>query len=181
MSSQRQRDAGSGVLEPVVAGAVAQAGFELEALDIQTAGRRRLVKVVVDADNPVGLDDIAEVSRAVSKALDQHDDAVLGGPYTLEVTSPGLDRPLTKPRHWRRARLRLVKVRHTDGSRFAGRVGAVDDDPGGGVQLLTNGELRRIDYADVEHAVVEVEFKEPPAEELERLANPERDEGRESR
>lgn len=184
MSSQRQRDAGSSVLEPVVAGAVAKAGFELEALDIQTAGRRRLVKVMIDtadAEKGVGLDDIAEVSRAVSKALDEYDDAVLGGPYTLEVTSPGLDRPLTKPRHWRRAKLRLVKVKHTDGSRFAGRVGAVDDDSDGGVQLLTNGELRKIDYADVEHAVVEVEFKEPPAEELERLANPERDEGRESR
>ena len=180
MSSQRQRDSGTNVLEPVVADAVAAVGFELEQLDVSTAGRRRLVKVVVDAEQAVGLDDIAEVSRSVSRALDAHD-AELGGPYTLEVTSPGVDRPLTKPRHWRRARLRLVKVRHADGSRFAGRVGAVDDDPDGGVDLLTNGELRKVNYADVEHAVVEVEFKEPPAEELERLANPERDEGRESR
>lgn len=182
MSSQRQRDSGTSVLEPVVADAVAAAGFELENLDVQTAGRRRLVKVVVDSDDALDLDDIAQVSRTVSAALDAYDDTALGGPYTLEVTSPGLDRPLTKPRHWRRARLRLVKVRHTDGTRFAGRVGAVDDDPDGGVALLTDGELRKINYADVERAVVEVEFKEPPAEELERLANPERDvEGRESR
>ena len=170
------------MLEPVVAGAVAAAGFELENLDVQTAGRRRLVKVVVDSDDAVDLDDIAEVSRAVSAALDARDDTELGGSYTLEVTSPGLDRPLTKPRHWRRARLRLVKVRQTDGAQFAGRVGTVDDDPDGGVQVLTDGELRKVNYADVAHAVVEVEFKPPPAEELERLANPERDvEGRESR
>jgi ribosome maturation factor RimP len=152
---------------------------------VQTAGRRRLVKVVVDSDDvddAVDLDDIAEVSRAVSAALDAHGDTELGGSYTLEVTSPGLDRPLTKPRHWRRAKLRLVKVKQTDGTQFAGRVGAVDDDPDGGVAVLTDGELRRVDYADVAHAVVEVEFKPPPAEDLERLANPERDvEGRESR
>lgn len=181
MSSQRQRDPGSRVLEPVVADAVAAAGFELEALDIQTAGRRRLVKVVVDAEDTLGLDDIANVSRAVSTALDQHGDATLGGPYTLEVTSPGLDRPLTRPRHWRRARRRLVKIRKTDGSRFAGRVGPVDDDPDGGVALLTDGELRKVNYADVEHAVVEVEFKQPPAEELERLAKAELDVEEESR
>ena len=181
MPRERQPDPGSRVLEPVVANAVAAAGFELEGLDIQTAGRRRLVKVVVDADEAPGLDDIATVSRAVSTALDEHDDATLGTPYTLEVTSPGLDRPLTKPRHWRRARLRLVKVRKTDGTRFAGRVGPVDDDPDGGVALLTDGELRKINYADVAHAVVEVEFKQPPAEELERLANPELDAEEESR
>jgi ribosome maturation factor RimP len=180
VSSQRQPDPGSRELEPVVADAVAAAGFELETLDVSTAGRRRLVKVVVDADEPVDLDDIAEVSRKVSAALDAHDDTALSAPYTLEVTSPGLDRPLTKPRHWRRAKLRLVKVKHTDGSRFAGRVGAVDDDPDGGVALLTDGEFRKINYVDVAHAVVEVEFKQPPAEELERLANPERNEGRES-
>jgi ribosome maturation factor RimP len=173
-------DPGSSVLEPVVADAVAAAGFELEGLDIQSAGRRRLVKVVVDADDAPGLDDIASVSRAVSTALDEHD-ATLGGPYTLEVTSPGLDRPLTKPRHWRRARLRLVKVKKTDGTRFAGRVGPVDDDPDGGVALLADGELRKVNYADVAHAVVEVEFKQPPAEELERLANPELDVEEESR
>jgi ribosome maturation factor RimP len=181
VSSQRQRDPGSSVLEPVVADAVAAAGYELETLDVSTAGRRRLVKVVIDAEEPIGLDDIAEVSRKVSAALDAQEDTTLGGSYTLEVTSPGLDRPLTKPRHWRRAKLRLVNVRHTDGSRFAGRVGAVDDDPDGGVALLTGGELRKINYADVAHAVVEVEFKQPPAEELERLANHERHGEEESR
>jgi ribosome maturation factor RimP len=168
---QTERESGSSPLEPVVADAVTAAGFELEQLDVIAAGRRRLVKVVVDADDGVDLDQVAEVSRAVSSVLDSHD-AILGGPYTLEVTSPGLDRPLTKPRHWRRAKLRLVAVKQPDGTRFTGRVGQADDD---GVELLVDGNLTRVGYADMAHAVVEVEFKQPPAEDLKLL------EGRESR
>ncbi|HEU5475011.1 MAG TPA: ribosome maturation factor RimP [Actinophytocola sp.] len=176
MASQRQ----PGTLEPVVADAVTAMGLDLESVDVTTAGRRRLVKVVVDSDQGIGLDQVAEVSRAVSTALDSHDPdgTVLGGPYTLEVTSPGLDRPLTMPRHWRRARLRLVKVRHDDGGTFTARVGDSDED---GVELLVDGTLRRLRYADVAHAVVEVEFNRPPTEELERLANAERDVEEESR
>jgi ribosome maturation factor RimP len=152
-------------IEPVVRKAVAATGFELEHVEIQPAGRRSLVKVIVDADSGVGLDDIATVSRAVSNALDEHDDAI-GTPYTLEVTSPGVDRPLTSPRHWRRAKLRLVKVLTTDGEHVTGRVGPADSGEAGGVQLLVNGELRRFDYASIDHAVVEVEFKQPPAHEV---------------
>jgi ribosome maturation factor RimP len=158
----------------VVADAVAAAGFELEQLDVGTAGQRRLIKVVVDtadADGSLDLDKVAEVSRAVSAVLDEHDPA-LGGPYTLEVTSPGLDRPLTKPRHWRRAKLRLVTVKRSDGTRFTGRVGYADED---GVELLVDGELRQVRYAELAHAVVEVEFKPPPVEDLRLL------ESRESR
>ncbi len=123
MPGQRHSTPGAGgTLEPVVASAVetavARAGYDLELLHVQQAGRRRLVKVVVDsdtADGGIGLDQVAEVSRAVSAALDALEDhrtagSPLGGSYTLEVTSPGLDRPLTRPRHWRRARLRKVAV-----------------------------------------------------------------------
>ncbi|PPK67424.1 ribosome maturation factor RimP [Actinokineospora auranticolor] len=152
-------------LEPVVAGAIADTGFELEQLDIAQAGRRRLVRVVVDGDDGVGLDEVAVVSRAVSAVLDEHD-AVLGGPYTLEVTSPGVDRPLTRPRHWRRNRLRLVKVRPVGGAEFTGRVGAADETPDGGVEMLVDGALRRVEYGTVAHAVVEVEFKQPPVAEM---------------
>jgi ribosome maturation factor RimP len=166
---QQHRGTGAAAaLEPVVAAAVAGAGFDLEQLHVQQAGRRRLVKVVIDVaagDGGVNLDEIAEVSRRVSAVLDEHDDK-LGGPYTLEVTSPGLDRPLTKPRHWRRAKLRLVQVRQADGAQFTGRVGAADDDPDGGVEMLVNGAMRRVAYADVAHAVIEVEFGQPPAEEM---------------
>jgi ribosome maturation factor RimP len=152
-------------LEPVVAEAVTAVGFDLEELDVQQAGRRRLVKVVVDADDGVGLDEISTISRAVSKVLDAHEH-VLAGAYTLEVTSPGVQRPLTRPRHWRRARYRLVKVRLTGGAELAVRVGEADDD---GVVVLDGGEVRRLDYREVERAVVEVEFQQPPAEDLVRL------------
>lgn len=152
-------------LEPVVAEAVQAVGFDLEELDVQQAGRRRLVKVVVDADDGVGLDEIATISREVSTVLDAHEH-VLEGSYTLEVTSPGVDRPLTKARHWRRARHRLVQVRLTDGSTLTARVGEAGDD---GVDVLVDGTVRKLAYGAVEHAVVQVEFKQPPAAELQQL------------
>lgn len=153
-------------LEPVVLQAVRSVGFDLEQLDVQQAGRRRVLRVIVDSDEGVGLDEVAEASRALAAALDERDD-LLGGPYTLEVTSPGVERPLTKPRHWRRARLRLVKARLTEGRELLGRVGPAHDDR---VVLLVDGALRELPYAEVERAVVEVEFKQPPADELARLA-----------
>lgn len=169
MPGQRQRidDAGE-KLEPVVADAVARAGFDLETLHVQQAGRRQLVKVVVDsadsgagAHGGIGLDQVAEVSRAVSAALDAAD-SLLRGAYTLEVTSPGLDRPLTKPRHWRRARLRKVAVRQGD-DRYTARVGDADEQ---GVRLLVGKDVRHVRYEDIAHAVIEVEFREPPAAEI---------------
>jgi ribosome maturation factor RimP len=170
---QRQRAGGAGEeLEPIVADAVARAGFELEELSVQQAGRKQVVKVVVDGDGEdgrgIGLDEVAQVSRAVSEVLDARDD-VLSGAYTLEVTSPGLDRPLTKPRHWRRARLRKVSIKQAD-DKFLARVGDVDDD---GVELLVDGQLRRVAHAEIEHAVIEVEFKEPPAAEIAQLTHEE--------
>jgi ribosome maturation factor RimP len=151
-----------GVLEPV---AVA-AGFELDALHVGAAGRRHTVRLVVDSDTGVGLDDIARLSRAASEELDRHEH-LLGGAYTLEVTSPGVDRPLTVPRHWRRAHLRLVAVRPQEGAPFQARVGDAGDRA---VVLLVDGALREVRYADVAHAAVEVEFNPPPAEEIALLA-----------
>lgn len=152
-------------LEPLVAEAVEAEGFDLDALDVQQAGRRKLVKVVVDGDEGVELDQVAEISRAVSAVLDQHEHLIAGA-YTLEVSSPGLDRPLAKVRHWRRARNRLVKVTPAEGAQFIGRVGMVSDDS---VRILVDGEIRDLRYADVHKAVVEVEFKQPPAAELKLL------------
>ncbi|CCH34221.1 ribosome maturation factor RimP [Actinosynnema sp. NPDC047251] len=149
-------------LAPVVREAVEAIGFDLETLDVNQAGRRRLVKVVVDGDDGIGLDEVAQASRAVSAALDANEH-LIAGPYTLEVTSPGADRPLTRPRHWRRARLRLVKVKQPDQVEWFGRVGAADDS---GVTLLVQGALTRVEYRSIERAVVEIEFKQPPVEEL---------------
>lgn len=143
-----------GVLEPIVA----SAGFELDALDVRATGRRHTVKVVVDSDDGVGLDDIAKLSRAAAAELDRHEH-LIGGSYTLEVTSPGVDRPLTTPRHWRRARLRLVTVHPREGAPFTGRVGDAGEDE---VTVLVDGALRTVRYADVERAVVEVEFARAP-------------------
>jgi ribosome maturation factor RimP len=151
-----------GRLTPVVAEAVGTLGFDLETLDVTVAGRRRLVKVVVDADDGVELDLLSEASRVVAAALDANED-ILAGAYTLEVTSPGVDRPLTLPRHWKRAKLRLVKVQRRDGGEFLGRVGGADDT---GVELLVEGTLRRVDYASVARAAVEIEFRQPPSAEL---------------
>ncbi|MFB9908187.1 ribosome maturation factor RimP [Allokutzneria oryzae] len=156
------RDQLTAQLEPIVDAAVRAAGFELEQLDVRSAGRRRVLRVVVDSERGVNLDEVADASRSVAEALDARED-VLSDAYTLEVSSRGLDAPLTKPRHWRHTRLRLAKVRLADGSELVGRVGDADDE---GVQLLVGGELRRIGYSDIARAMVEVEFREPPAAEL---------------
>jgi ribosome maturation factor RimP len=145
--------------------AVSSAGFDLEEIEVRQAGRRKLVRVVVDADSGVGLDDIATVSREVAAELDGQDE-VLGGPYTLEVTSPGVDRPLTASRHWKRAHLRAVEITLAGGDTVSGRIGRAGEDV---VRVLIDGSVREVRYADVERAVVRVEFRPPPAEELKAL------------
>lgn len=155
----------AGKLEPIVAEAVAGAGFDLDALDVQQAGRRKLVKVVVDADDGVGLDEVADVSRAVAAVLDKHEHLIAGA-YTLEVTSPGLDRPLTKPQHWRRAKFRLVRITPHEGASYVARVGHAGPDS---ARVLVDGELRDVRYREVAKAVIEIEFKQPPADDLKLL------------
>ena len=121
----------AGWIRPVVA----DAGYDLEDLVVTPAGRRSIVRVVVDRDAGVTLDDIAEVSRAVSDALDSNDDGMGRTPYVLEVTSPGVDRPLTEARHWRRniGRLVTVAVGHAGSAEeVTGRILAVTD---AGVEL----------------------------------------------
>jgi ribosome maturation factor RimP len=163
-SPRPAQDAGPqpGELHGVLAPIVADAGFELDQLDVRAAGRRHTVKVVVDSDEGVGLDDIATISRAISAELDRREH-LIGGSYTLEVTSPGVDRPLTGPRHWRRAHLRQVAVRLQDGTTFTGRVGAAGEES---VTVLVDGRRREVRYADVAHAGVQVEFRPPPEQEV---------------
>lgn len=121
---------------------VAAAGYDLEEVVVTPAGRRSVVRVVVDRDPRVTLDDIAEVSRAVSDALDAEDDGMGRTPYVLEVTSPGVDRPLTEQRHWRRNLGRLVTVAVGPAGateEVTGRVTAVEDD---GVTLAVEAKAR---------------------------------------
>jgi ribosome maturation factor RimP len=148
------------LLEPIVRAA----GMDLESVRVGSAGRRRLLRVVVDADGGVSLDDIALVSREVSARLDATG-AMGEAPYTLEVSSPGVDRPLTQPRHWRRAVGRLVRVpppsRDDDGPSagpIEGRVIAAGDR---GIILEADGDQRELDYADLGPGRVQVEFGPP--------------------
>jgi ribosome maturation factor RimP len=138
------------LLEPVVAGA----GFDLEDVIVTPAGKRRQVRVIVDADGGVSLDDVAVVSQEISAALDDSD-AMGSGPYVLEVTSPGVDRPLTQPRHWRRATGRLVRATLTGGGEVTGRVTAADDDA---VVLDTGDGERRLGHDELTRGLVQVEF-----------------------
>ncbi len=138
------------LLTPVVS----SAGLDLESVEVTPAGRRRVVRVAVDKDGGVSLDDVALVSRVISDALDDGD--VMGDQaYVLEVGSPGLDRPLTEPRHWRRAVGRLVAVELVSGDTVTGRVEAADGD---GVDLDVAGHDRRLTYSQVRRAHIEVEF-----------------------
>jgi ribosome maturation factor RimP len=152
----------AGVIRPVVAAA----GMDLESVRVTVAGRRRLLRVVVDSDHGVSLDDAAIVSRDVSAALDATD--VMGEvPYTLEVSSPGVDRPLTEPRHWRRAAGRLVRVKAGAAGTVEGRVLEADAE---GVTMEADGAKRRFAYGDLGAGAVQVEFGRVPDAELEELS-----------
>ncbi|WP_300613763.1 ribosome maturation factor RimP [Trebonia sp.] len=152
----------AGLIQPVVAAA----GMDLESVRITVAGRRRLLRVVVDSDQGVSLDDAALVSREVSAALDAAN--VMGDvPYTLEVSSPGVDRPLTEPRHWRRAAGRLVRVKAGAEGTVQGRVLTADADA---VTLDVSGASRRFGYGDLGPGAVQVEFGRLPDAELAELS-----------
>ena len=152
-----------GRIADVIRPVVAAAGMDLESVRVTAAGRRRLLRVVVDSDRGVSLDDASAVSRELSAALDTV--AVMGDfPYTLEVSSPGVDRPLTDHRHWRRAVGRLVQVTVTDsgGARpVSGRITAADTD---GVTLDVEGARRRFPYTMLGPGAIQVEFGHPPSE-----------------
>src|SRR4051794_2559490 len=155
-SAGRAREHLLQLLGPVVA----EAGYDLEDVTVASAGRRSLVRVTVDADGGIDLDAVAVVSRLVSDALDADaqnpaSPRALAGAYVLEVSSPGVDRPLVEPRHWRRAAGRLVQV-DVDGRSLIGRVGLVDD---AGVTLELDGsEARTVRWTDLGRGKVQVEF-----------------------
>ncbi len=149
-----------GRIADVIRPVVAAAGMDLESVRVTAAGRRRLLRVVVDSDRGVSLDDAAAISRELSAALDAV--AVMGDfPYTLEVSSPGVDRPLTEPRHWRRAAGRLVQVAVADADAVSGRVVSADAD---GVTLDVEGARRRFSYAALGAGAIQVEFGRLPTE-----------------
>jgi ribosome maturation factor RimP len=141
-------------MQPAVRAVVEAAGYDLEDLTVSRAGRRDVLRVVVDRDGGVDLDAVAEVSRQISKQLDEHDGEFDSPPYTLEVTSPGVDRPLTQPRHWRRNVGRLVTVT-AGGTGLTARIVAADES---GVRLKTDDGPRDWQYPQLGPGRVKVEF-----------------------
>ncbi|MFF3291210.1 ribosome maturation factor RimP [Streptomyces sp. NPDC003023] len=145
-----------GLLEPLVGAA----DLDLEEIEVSRAGRRRMLRIIVDSDEGVELDACAELSRAISEKLDETD-AMGEGEYVLEVSSPGADRPLTQHRHYVRATGRLVKLQLREGGDLVARILTVDDE---GLDLEVPGvkgrkpTARRVAFDEITKARVEIEF-----------------------
>ncbi|MFE3600069.1 ribosome maturation factor RimP [Streptomyces sp. NPDC059096] len=145
-----------GLLEPLVSAK----DLDLEEIEVSRAGRRRVLRIVVDSDEGVDLDECAELSRSISEKLDETDE--MGeDEYQLEVTSPGAERPLTEQRHYLRAVGRLARIQLHEGGELVARILAVDD---GGLDLEVPGvkgrkpTARRVEFAQIAKARVEIEF-----------------------
>ena len=137
------------ILEPIAS----NMGLDLEDVEIKSAGKHSIVQVSIDKDGGINLDEVAQISNQISEALDAKD--VLGEkPYTLEVGSPGIDRALTLPRHWRRNNGRLVKINFGSNSEI-GRIIESDEEK---VSLEVKGKTRSINFDKIDKAFIQVEF-----------------------
>jgi ribosome maturation factor RimP len=150
-SPQRQQ------LQDLLDSVVSAAGYELVDLSVSSAGRRSLLRVTVDGDAGIDLDGVAVVSRAISEAMDAADGA-FAGPYVLEVSSPGVDRPLTEPRHWQRALGRLVSVPISGDEPVTGRVLSAEP---AGLRLQVAGAEHDYPWSAVGTGRMQVEFSRP--------------------
>ena len=161
-------------------GEFARAGYEIEGVVIDAGARPPRITVIADGDQGLDLDTIAELSRSASELLDSVEPANSGAPYVLEVTSPGVDRPLTEEKHYRRARGRKVDVTLSDGTQLTGRVGETGD---GTVHLVVpeggrgNYSVRQLPLSGIAKAVVQVEFSPPSQRELELAGQPGKEAG----
>ena len=137
------------ILEPIAS----NMGLDLEDVEIKSAGKHSIVQVSIDKDGGINLDEVAQISNQISEALDAKD--ILGEkPYTLEVGSPGIDRALTLPRHWRRNNGRLVKINFGSNSEI-GRIIESDNEK---VSLEVKGKTRSINFDKIDKAFIQVEF-----------------------
>jgi ribosome maturation factor RimP len=141
-------DAEADVLRALAAPLAAERGLDLVDVEIKGAGGRRLVRVIVDRKGGVELADCSEVSKRLSEVLDSEDP--IDGRYSLEVTSPGVDRPLTDAAAFDRVEGRLVEVQRTaaDGrtSQVRGTVRAAQELQ---VVLEVDGAEVRIPYREI--------------------------------
>ncbi|OBG62461.1 MULTISPECIES: ribosome maturation factor RimP [unclassified Mycobacterium] len=161
----------------LLGGEFARAGYEIEDVVIDARTRPPRIMVVADGDKALDLDTIADLSRSASTLLDGLDG--IRDRYVLEVSSPGVERPLTSEKHFRRAHGRKVDVDLADGSRLTGRVGETRDHA---VTLVVRQgrdyTVREIPLADIAKAVVQVEFSPPAQAELELAGRADRTEER---
>jgi len=150
-------------------GEFARAGYEIEDVVIDTAARPPRITVIADGDEGLDLETIANLSRSASELLDRLDSSKKASPYVFEVTSPGVDRPLTEEKHYRRARGRKVELTLSDGSQLSGRLGETRD---GTVRVVVRERgkkysVRELPLDGIAKAVVQVEFSPPDQRELE--------------
>ncbi len=149
----------------------ARAGYEIDDVSVDAGARPARIRVIADGDIPLDLDSAAALSRSAEDLLDGLDTDEL--PYLLEVSSPGVDRPLTAEKHFRRARGRKVQLTLNDGTDLTGRLGVTADGAADLVVRAGRGwTVRRIPLADIGKCVVQVEFSTPGAEELELAGSP---------
>ena len=139
------------VISAAIRPTIEASGNYLEELKITSAGKVKILTVIVDSDSHLNLDQITAVTKEISEIIEGL--AELGeSAFTLEVTSPGIDRPLTKPRHWRKNFDRLVKITMTSGKDIEGRIGEATEAT---VQI---GD-QKVSFEDIKRAVLEIEFK----------------------
>jgi ribosome maturation factor RimP len=139
-------------ISDAVTPALSALGFYLEDVTITSAGRRSMLTIIVDGDTHLSLDQVTSATKAIGEIVESIQS--LGEtPFTLEVTSPGLDRPLTKPRHWRKNIDRLVKAVLLDGKEIKGRIKAASENS-------ATVDESEINFADIKRASLEVEFKQ---------------------
>jgi ribosome maturation factor RimP len=145
-------------ISELVTTAVSDLGFYLEDVHIATPGSHRIITCIVDGDASLNLDQVTSVSRVISELLDEA--AFMGEtPFTLEVTSPGVDRPLTQPRHFAKNVDRLLKIIKLDGSEVTGRIlSNTDHDVTLSVAVKKETTEQTISLSEIKRAVVEIEF-----------------------
>ena len=145
-------------ISQLVTPAVEAQGFFLEEVQLVSPGKHRIVTCIVDGETSLNMDQVTGVSRAISELLDEA--AFMGDtPFTLEVTSPGVDRPLTQPRHFRKNVDRLLKIVKADGDVVTGRISSSSETD---VTLLVTEKKETkevlVSYSDIKRATVEIEF-----------------------
>ena len=136
----------------VITPAIEALGFYVEDISITSAGRRSMLTVIVDGDTHLSLDQVTVATKAISEIVENLP-TLENNPFTLEVTSPGLDRPLTKPRHWRKNKDRLIKIVLNDGKEITGRIKDSTDD-------LVIVDEQKVAFVDIKRATLEIEFKQ---------------------